>query len=78
MLIGHTHETCPIIIFITDRGAQCVKICVHITFLMAGWRQMKTGERAHVCDVCVWLAVHTEAVFCFFVFVLFFPSDKTV
>lgn len=39
---------------------------------------MKTGERAHVCDVCVWLAVHTEAVFCFFVFVLFFPSDKTV
>lgn len=36
------------------------------------------GTCSCVCDVCVWLAMHTEAVFCFFVFVLFFPSDKTV
>lgn len=34
------------------------------------------GTCSCVCDVCVWLGVHTKAVFCFFVF--FFPSDKTV
>lgn len=36
MLTGHTEETCPIIIFITHRVAERVKICAHPTFRLKG------------------------------------------
>lgn len=57
-------------------GAQCVKICVHLTFLMAGWRQMKTGERAHVCVTCAcgWACI--PKLCSVFLFYFFHPTRQ--
>lgn len=47
MLIGHTDETCPIIILIIDGAAKCVEICAHTTF----W--VKTNRHRRYAFVCV-------------------------
>lgn len=52
------------------------EICVHLTFLMAGWRQMKTGERARVCVTCVcgWACI--PKLCSVFLFYFFHPTRQ--
>lgn len=58
MLIGHTDETCPIIIFIIEEAAQRVKICAHSTF-GCGEKTNRTQECAYLC-VCACFSLLTR------------------